>query len=70
MMWKLRDYRGEKDNYYYEEEEYKALEEKLAKAEKVLYNISNIIENENIADEDVWVEIEGELKKWNAENAK
>ena len=69
-MWKKRDYKGEKDLIWYTEDEYKELEEKLAKVEKILYNISSIIENENIADEDVWVEIEGEFKKWNVKNVK
>ena len=69
-MWKKRDYKNTKNEIWYNEYEYKELEEKLAKAEKTLYSIDAIIENENIADEDVWIEIKGELRKWNAKNVK
>lgn len=70
-MWKMRNYTGTKDIMLYEEQEYKELEEKLAKYEKILYNIEKCLEERHD-----WVaiqKIEEEVKEWknlNVKNAK
>ena len=61
-MWKTRDYTGNKEVTYYEEHEYKEIEEKLAKCEEILYNIER-----HLKERHDWIaiqKIEEEVEKW------
>ena len=61
-MWKKRDYTGNNDVTYYEEHEYKELEEKLVKCKEILYNIE-----EHLKERHDWIaiqKIEEEVEKW------
>lgn len=46
-MWKTRDCSNSKDVYWYSEEEYKELEEKLAKYEEIMYNMCKVLDTCN-----------------------
>lgn len=77
-MWKTRDYTGSKDVYWYSEEEYEEVKEKLDKYEEIMYNMFKVLSTCNTYEydyEDALDEIgllekfdERREREWNAEN--
>ena len=68
-MWRRRDYTGTRDVIWYEEEEYKELGDKLAKAEKILYNIKEHLE---LDADPIYIiqKVEIEVERWKNMNVK
>ena len=65
-MWLTKDYSTNKEVIWYSEEEYKALESKLEKYNKILYNINELSKFDGSP---LGKYIDKELEKWKSLNA-
>lgn len=63
-MWNLTKFNGDTIEWY-SSKEYKEVEQNLAKAEKILYNIDAILKDKGISDDGALPLIRRELDKWN-----